>query len=184
MRWQQPAWAYRCHRDLGQPRWWRIVGSGRFPRPNKPPRRRWKYDWITPAQPGGSRCWRATGEEQRAQPNGHNPNVGSYVIDHPASDRGLCSCALLRLSPVPAFRLPVNRLAFGPFSRRCIFRRLAGCGASCPSLSHARWPRLTGFATARIRRWSFHKSFFNRIPERGRASCSRSGVCLLVVPPR
>ena len=116
MRWQQPAWAYRCHRDLGQPRWWRIVGSGRFPRPNKPPRRRWKYDWITPAQPGGSRCWRATGEEQRAQPNGHNPNVGSYVIDHPASDRGLCSCALVRLSPVPAFRLPVNRSAFGPFS--------------------------------------------------------------------
>src|SRR5229473_1279797 len=47
-------------------------------------RRRWKYDWITPAQPG---CYtllaRATGADQRAQPEGHNPNFGSYVIDHP-----------------------------------------------------------------------------------------------------
>ena len=27
-----------------------------------------------------------------------------------------------------------------------------------------------------------HKSFFNRVPARARASFSRSGVCLLVVP--
>jgi DMSO/TMAO reductase YedYZ molybdopterin-dependent catalytic subunit len=46
--------------------------------------RRWKYDWITPARPG---CYtllaRATGADQRPQPEGHNPNFGSYVIDHP-----------------------------------------------------------------------------------------------------
>jgi len=46
--------------------------------------RRWKYDWITPAQPGRyTLLARATGADQRAQPNGHNPNFGSYVIDHP-----------------------------------------------------------------------------------------------------
>ena len=46
--------------------------------------RRWKYDWITPAQPG--RCTllaRAVGADQRGQPDAHNPNFGSYVIDHP-----------------------------------------------------------------------------------------------------
>jgi hypothetical protein len=46
--------------------------------------RRWKYDWITPAQPARyTLLARATGADQRAQPNGHNPNFGSYVIDHP-----------------------------------------------------------------------------------------------------
>jgi hypothetical protein len=46
--------------------------------------RRWKYDWITPAQPGRyTLLARATGADQRAQPDGHNPNFGSYVIDHP-----------------------------------------------------------------------------------------------------
>jgi DMSO/TMAO reductase YedYZ molybdopterin-dependent catalytic subunit len=46
--------------------------------------RRWKYDWITPAQPGRyTLLARARGADQRAQPDGHNPNFGSYVIDHP-----------------------------------------------------------------------------------------------------
>jgi DMSO/TMAO reductase YedYZ molybdopterin-dependent catalytic subunit len=46
--------------------------------------RRWKYDWITPTQPGRyTLLARATGADQRAQPDGHNPNFGSYVIDHP-----------------------------------------------------------------------------------------------------
>jgi len=46
--------------------------------------RRWKYDWITPAQAGRyTLLARATGADQRAQPDGHNPNFGSYVIDHP-----------------------------------------------------------------------------------------------------
>ncbi len=46
--------------------------------------RRWKYDWITPAQPGRyTLLARARGVNQRAQPDGHNPNFGSYVIDHP-----------------------------------------------------------------------------------------------------
>src|ERR1700730_13553264 len=46
--------------------------------------RRWKYDWITPAQPGRyTLLARARGANQHAQPDGHNPNFGSYVIDHP-----------------------------------------------------------------------------------------------------
>jgi DMSO/TMAO reductase YedYZ molybdopterin-dependent catalytic subunit len=46
--------------------------------------RRWKYDWITPAQPGRyTLLARARGADQRAQPDGHNANFGSYVIDHP-----------------------------------------------------------------------------------------------------
>jgi DMSO/TMAO reductase YedYZ molybdopterin-dependent catalytic subunit len=46
--------------------------------------RRWKYDWITPAQAGRyTLLARARGADQRAQPDGHNPNFGSYVIDHP-----------------------------------------------------------------------------------------------------
>jgi hypothetical protein len=46
--------------------------------------RRWKYDWITPAHPGRyTLLARAVGADQRAQPDGHNPNFGSYVIDHP-----------------------------------------------------------------------------------------------------
>jgi DMSO/TMAO reductase YedYZ molybdopterin-dependent catalytic subunit len=46
--------------------------------------RRWKYDWITPAQAGRHTLLaRAKGADQSAQPDGHNPNFGSYVIDHP-----------------------------------------------------------------------------------------------------
>jgi DMSO/TMAO reductase YedYZ molybdopterin-dependent catalytic subunit len=46
--------------------------------------RRWKYDWITPAQPGRyTLLARATAADRRVQPDVHNPNFGSYVIDHP-----------------------------------------------------------------------------------------------------
>ncbi len=46
--------------------------------------RRWKYDWTTPTQPGGyTLLARATGADGRPQPERHNPNFGSYVIDHP-----------------------------------------------------------------------------------------------------
>jgi DMSO/TMAO reductase YedYZ molybdopterin-dependent catalytic subunit len=46
--------------------------------------RRWKYDWITPAQPGRyTLLSRATDADQRTQPDRHDPNFGSYVIDHP-----------------------------------------------------------------------------------------------------
>jgi DMSO/TMAO reductase YedYZ molybdopterin-dependent catalytic subunit len=46
--------------------------------------RRWKYDWITPAQPGRYTLFaRARGADQRAQPDRHNPSFGSYVIDYP-----------------------------------------------------------------------------------------------------
>jgi DMSO/TMAO reductase YedYZ molybdopterin-dependent catalytic subunit len=46
--------------------------------------RRWKYDWITPARPGPHTLLaRAVGADRRAQPDGHDPNFGSYVIDHP-----------------------------------------------------------------------------------------------------
>jgi DMSO/TMAO reductase YedYZ molybdopterin-dependent catalytic subunit len=46
--------------------------------------RRWKYDWMTPTQPGRyTLLASAKGADQRTQPDGHNPNFGSYVIDHP-----------------------------------------------------------------------------------------------------
>jgi DMSO/TMAO reductase YedYZ molybdopterin-dependent catalytic subunit len=46
--------------------------------------RRWKYDWITPTQPGRyTLLARAKGGDQSVQPDGHNANFGSYVIDHP-----------------------------------------------------------------------------------------------------
>lgn len=46
--------------------------------------RRWKYDWITPARPGRyTLLARARGADERAQPDSHDPNFGSYVIDHP-----------------------------------------------------------------------------------------------------
>jgi DMSO/TMAO reductase YedYZ molybdopterin-dependent catalytic subunit len=46
--------------------------------------RRWKYDWITPTQPGRyTLLARAKGGDQSVQPEGHNANFGSYVIDHP-----------------------------------------------------------------------------------------------------
>ena len=45
---------------------------------------RFKSDWITPARPGRyTLLARATGTDQRHQPEGHNPNFGSYVIDLP-----------------------------------------------------------------------------------------------------
>jgi DMSO/TMAO reductase YedYZ molybdopterin-dependent catalytic subunit len=46
--------------------------------------RRWKYDWITPAQPGRyTLLSRATDADQRTQPDRHDPSFGSYVINHP-----------------------------------------------------------------------------------------------------
>jgi DMSO/TMAO reductase YedYZ molybdopterin-dependent catalytic subunit len=46
--------------------------------------RRWKYDWTTPAKPGRyTLLARATGADGQVQPDNHNPNFGSYVIDHP-----------------------------------------------------------------------------------------------------
>jgi DMSO/TMAO reductase YedYZ molybdopterin-dependent catalytic subunit len=46
--------------------------------------RRWKYDWITPARPGRyTLLARARGADQTVQPDGHDANYGSYVIDHP-----------------------------------------------------------------------------------------------------
>jgi DMSO/TMAO reductase YedYZ molybdopterin-dependent catalytic subunit len=46
--------------------------------------RRWKYDWITPTQPGRyTLLARAKGADQSVQPDGHDSNFGSYVINHP-----------------------------------------------------------------------------------------------------
>lgn len=52
--------------------------------PNRGAWRRWKYDWITPAQPGRyTLLARAKGADGSVQPDRHDPNFGSYVIDHP-----------------------------------------------------------------------------------------------------
>jgi DMSO/TMAO reductase YedYZ molybdopterin-dependent catalytic subunit len=46
--------------------------------------RRWKYEWLTPAQPGRyTLLARAMDANRRTQPDSHNPNFGSYVINHP-----------------------------------------------------------------------------------------------------
>jgi hypothetical protein len=46
--------------------------------------RRWKYDWITPTCPGRYTLMaRAKGVNQSHQPDGHDANFGTYVIDHP-----------------------------------------------------------------------------------------------------
>jgi DMSO/TMAO reductase YedYZ molybdopterin-dependent catalytic subunit len=46
--------------------------------------RRWKYDWITPTRPGRYTLMaRAKGVDQSHQPDVHDANFGTYVIDHP-----------------------------------------------------------------------------------------------------
>src|SRR6266576_1178175 len=46
--------------------------------------RRWKYEWITPTHPGHCTLLaRAKGADERIQPDNHDSNFGSYVIDHP-----------------------------------------------------------------------------------------------------
>jgi DMSO/TMAO reductase YedYZ molybdopterin-dependent catalytic subunit len=46
--------------------------------------RRWKYDWITPTDPGRyTLLARAKGADLSCQPDDHNANFGTYVIDHP-----------------------------------------------------------------------------------------------------
>jgi DMSO/TMAO reductase YedYZ molybdopterin-dependent catalytic subunit len=45
--------------------------------------RRWTYDWLTPQQPGKyTLLARAKDARGRVQPNQHDPNLGSYVINH------------------------------------------------------------------------------------------------------
>jgi DMSO/TMAO reductase YedYZ molybdopterin-dependent catalytic subunit len=59
--------------------------QGRFLDPmNRDAWRRWTYDWITPTQPGRyTLLARAKGADQTVQPDNHDANFGSYVIDHP-----------------------------------------------------------------------------------------------------
>jgi DMSO/TMAO reductase YedYZ molybdopterin-dependent catalytic subunit len=46
--------------------------------------RRWKYDWLTPTKPGRyTLLARATAADGSLQPDKHDPNHGTYVIDHP-----------------------------------------------------------------------------------------------------
>jgi hypothetical protein len=46
--------------------------------------RRWKFDWLTPKKPGRyvllARAQDASGG---TQPDKHDPNYGTYVINHP-----------------------------------------------------------------------------------------------------
>jgi DMSO/TMAO reductase YedYZ molybdopterin-dependent catalytic subunit len=68
-----------------------------------PPRRhawrRWKLDWLTPPKPGKyTLLARAKDAKGRVQPDRHDPNYGSYVINHPlpievfVDDRGSVKC--------------------------------------------------------------------------------------------
>jgi DMSO/TMAO reductase YedYZ molybdopterin-dependent catalytic subunit len=46
--------------------------------------RRWAYDWVTPREPGRyTLVSRAAAADGRVQPDRHDPNHGSYVINHP-----------------------------------------------------------------------------------------------------
>jgi DMSO/TMAO reductase YedYZ molybdopterin-dependent catalytic subunit len=46
--------------------------------------RRWTFDWLTPKTPGRyALLTRATDANGRVQPDRHDPNYGSYVINHP-----------------------------------------------------------------------------------------------------
>ena len=46
--------------------------------------RRWKWDWLTPKEPGRyTLLSRARGADGSAQPDQHDPNYGTYVINHP-----------------------------------------------------------------------------------------------------
>ena len=52
--------------------------------PNQHAWRRWKLDWRTPKVPGWyTLLARATDARGRTQPDGHDPNYGTYVINHP-----------------------------------------------------------------------------------------------------
>jgi len=46
--------------------------------------RRWTYDWLTPSKPGRyTLLARATDADGNVQPDVHDPNYGTYVINHP-----------------------------------------------------------------------------------------------------
>lgn len=46
--------------------------------------RRWKFDWVTPQRPGRyTLLSRATGADGSVQPEKHDPNYGTYVINFP-----------------------------------------------------------------------------------------------------
>jgi DMSO/TMAO reductase YedYZ molybdopterin-dependent catalytic subunit len=46
--------------------------------------RRWRFDWLTPKKPGRYTLMaRAADASGRVQPEKHDPNNGSYVINHP-----------------------------------------------------------------------------------------------------
>ena len=46
--------------------------------------RRWTCEWLTPKEPGKyTLLARAKDARGRVQPDHHDPNHGSYVIDHP-----------------------------------------------------------------------------------------------------
>ncbi|PWT87657.1 MAG: sulfite oxidase [Proteobacteria bacterium] len=46
--------------------------------------RRWQFDWLTPKKPGSyTLLARATGTDGSIQPDKHDSNYGTYVINHP-----------------------------------------------------------------------------------------------------
>src|SRR5229473_7816969 len=46
--------------------------------------RRWKFDWLTPRKPGQyTLLARAKDANGTVQPDQHDPNYGTYVINHP-----------------------------------------------------------------------------------------------------
>jgi hypothetical protein len=63
--------------------------------------RRWKHDWITPAQPGRYMLSdRPRLADQSTQPDGPDPRFGSYVNDHPLPIEVFIAAAQIAVSDV------------------------------------------------------------------------------------
>jgi len=45
--------------------------------------RRWKFDWLTPSKPGQYTLLARAKDAKGVQPDRHDPNYGTYVINHP-----------------------------------------------------------------------------------------------------
>jgi hypothetical protein len=63
----------------------RIWKVAQFPDPvQRHAWRRWSYEWLTPKKSGKyTLLCRAKDASGRVQPDPHDPNRGSYVIEHP-----------------------------------------------------------------------------------------------------
>src|SRR6266550_4603875 len=77
-------WRDRRDRGCSEHRWWPKLGRGRIPGPaRRHAWRRWKFDWLTPKERGQyTLLARAKDAGGLIQPDKHDQNYGTYVINH------------------------------------------------------------------------------------------------------